>query len=102
MKRALIAESSLPAYADAVDRFGFKRPVIKDEPILKIKNGWHPLHTMCMPNGQYIPNHTMLSGGMHSEHSTMVSTEPPVTSLLQMVVTGANGSGKSAYGKQVR
>lgn len=68
-----VAEISLLAFADAGERFGFRRPVINDEPILKIKEGWHPLHTMCLDPGQYIPSHTMLSGGAGSDHSTMVS-----------------------------
>ncbi|WOO84537.1 DNA mismatch repair protein MSH5 [Vanrija pseudolonga] len=76
--------------AGAVDKFDLTRPVMKEEPVLKIRKGFHLLHMMCVPDGPYIHNDTMIKGG---------SETGDVSSM--MVVTGANGSGKSAYGKQV-
>ncbi|TXT07304.1 hypothetical protein VHUM_03474 [Vanrija humicola] len=87
----VIAElDCLLCLARAVDKFGLTRPVMKEEPVLKIRKGFHPLHMMCVPDGQYIHNDTMIKGG---------SETGDISSM--MVVTGANGSGKSAYGKQV-
>jgi len=59
----ILANHSLLAFADAVDRFDLRRPVMREEPILKIRKGFHPLHAMCVPSGQYIDNDTMLQGG---------------------------------------
>ncbi|BEI83812.1 hypothetical protein CcaverHIS002_0404160 [Cutaneotrichosporon cavernicola] len=58
------------------------------QPILKIKDGWHPLYAMSLGTGQYIGNDTLLDA----------SGDPDMAAMT--VVTGANGSGKSAYGKQ--
>jgi DNA mismatch repair protein MSH5 len=57
-----------------------------EEPIINIRHGRHLLQQLCVDN--YIANDTRLEAG-DGEISSM------------MIVTGANGSGKSAYGKQV-
>lgn len=66
---------SLAAFAEAVKRFGLRRPVLKEEPVLKVHKGWHPLYAECVPKGQYIDNDTAIEGGgdTDGELSSMVS-----------------------------
>ncbi|KLT41797.1 P-loop containing nucleoside triphosphate hydrolase protein [Cutaneotrichosporon oleaginosum] len=86
---AIAEVDCLLAFALAVERFGLVRPTMTEQPTLKIKNGWHPLYAMSLGPGQYIGNDTMLDAGPDPDMAAMT------------VITGANGSGKSAYGKQV-
>jgi DNA mismatch repair ATPase MutS len=76
-----VADSSLIAFAEAVDRFDLRRPVIKEQPVLKIRKGFHPLHAMCVPTGQYIDNDTVLEGGGDGDHSSMVSSTSVTTPI---------------------
>lgn len=64
---------SLLAFADAVERFDLRRPVMRQKPILKIRKGFHPLHAMCVPTGRYIDNDTVLQGGGGNDMAGMVS-----------------------------
>ena len=73
---------------------------MRHDPVLKIRKGRHLLQELCVR--QYISNDTMLAGGDHGDTSSMVGDVVQVDADGKMVVTGANGSGKSAYGKQVR
>jgi hypothetical protein len=55
---------------------------MKEEPVLKIRKGFHPLHMMCVPDGQYIHNDTMIKGGSETgDISSMVSGWEDVVSL---------------------
>lgn len=59
-------------------------PVIKDEKIIKIKDGRHPVVEKILPPGDYIPNSTDLN----EEESIHI-------------ITGPNMAGKSTYLRQV-
>ncbi|KAI9637308.1 putative meiotic recombination-related protein [Dioszegia hungarica] len=84
----IIAElDCLLALAFAAVQYDLRCPTMTDEPVLHIQNGRHFLQELTVQ--QYICNDTMMQGGQDGEYCSM------------MVVTGANGSGKSAYGKQV-
>ncbi|GMK58756.1 hypothetical protein CspeluHIS016_0601980 [Cutaneotrichosporon spelunceum] len=89
LANAIAEVDCLLAFATATVRLSLKRPNMTDEPTLKIRNGWHPLYAMSLPPGQYIANDTFLDAGGDPDMAAMT------------VVTGANGSGKSAYGKQI-
>ncbi|BEJ07144.1 hypothetical protein CcaverHIS641_0404130 [Cutaneotrichosporon cavernicola] len=85
---AIAEVDCLLAFATATVRLSLRRPAMTHQPILKIKDGWHPLYAMSLGTGQYIGNDTLLDA----------SGDPDMAAMT--VVTGANGSGKSAYGKQ--
>lgn len=75
------------ALARAARDFGLKRPIMREEPVLQIRGGRHILYESLVP--RYIENDTMIASGGIDGLASM------------MIITGANGSGKSAYGKQV-
>ncbi|WVQ82858.1 hypothetical protein IAT38_004993 [Cryptococcus sp. DSM 104549] len=75
------------ALARAVKEYSLRRPTMTEEPVLKIRKGRHILSESLVP--RYIENDTMIASGGIDDLSSM------------MIITGANGSGKSAYGKQV-
>nr|XP_019048099.1 hypothetical protein I302_01864 [Kwoniella bestiolae CBS 10118]OCF27029.1 hypothetical protein I302_01864 [Kwoniella bestiolae CBS 10118] len=77
----------LLALSKAVNRFDLRRPRMTNDNSLKIKNGRHILYDQVCHT--YVPNDILLEGGKGHDNHNM------------MIVTGANGSGKSAYGKQV-
>lgn len=60
------------AFADASERLDLRRPVMKKEPVLRIRKGIHPLYAVNCPTG-YIDNDTVLHGGNDSDLSSMVS-----------------------------
>ncbi|KAJ9102410.1 hypothetical protein QFC21_002810 [Naganishia friedmannii] len=80
------------------ETFGLVRPRMVEENVLIIQKGRHILYEMA--NEAYIGNDTDL------RHTTNLQEEPedPTAKTSEqnlMLITGANGSGKSAYGKQV-
>lgn len=82
------------------------RPHMVEEPILEIRQGRHLLFEKIMGYGRYVMNDTYIRGGeWNGEDCSMVGCRcgvaRSITAEAQLVVTGANGSGKSAYGKQV-
>ncbi|WWD06427.1 hypothetical protein V865_004517 [Kwoniella europaea PYCC6329] len=77
----------LLALAKAVHQFDLRRPHMTNDNSLKIKGGRHILYDQVCHT--YVPNDIILAGGKYGDNHNM------------MIVTGANGSGKSAYGKQV-
>ncbi|WVQ87582.1 hypothetical protein IAS59_001308 [Cryptococcus gattii] len=84
----IIAElDCILALARAARDLGLKRPVMIEEPVLQIRKGRHILFESLVP--RYIQNDTMIASGGIDGLASM------------MIITGANGSGKSAYGKQV-
>ncbi|KIR53753.1 DNA mismatch repair protein MSH5 [Cryptococcus gattii Ru294] len=84
----IIAElDCILALARAARDLGLKRPVMIEEPVLQIRKGRHILFESLVP--RYIQNDTMIASGGIDGLASM------------MIITGSNGSGKSAYGKQV-
>ena len=71
---------------------------MSDKPTLEIHGGRHLLQELCVDT--YVQNDTLLQGGNGNRANSMVGDVDSFRSW-QMIVTGANGSGKSAYGKQV-
>lgn len=70
------SKASLLAFAEAAERFQLKRPAMTQDPVLRIKNGWHPLYAMCIPPGQYIGNDTVLDA-LDPDRAAMVGGSAP-------------------------
>ncbi|EIW73074.1 hypothetical protein TREMEDRAFT_26100, partial [Tremella mesenterica DSM 1558] len=77
----------LIALATAAVTYDLTRPALAVDPLLEIHEGRHIVHETVV--GQYVRNDSLLCGGENDSYHSM------------MILTGANGSGKSAYGKQV-
>ena len=67
----------------AVDN-GYVRPTVDDGPVIRIREGRHPVVERVLPYGEYVPNDVELS------YETRV-----------LVLTGPNMAGKSTYIRQV-
>ncbi|WRT63120.1 uncharacterized protein IL334_000023 [Kwoniella shivajii] len=84
----VIAElDCLLALSQAVRAYDLHRPTMTNDNTLKVREGRHILYDRVCD--RYISNDIVLESGPDGDHHNMV------------IVTGANGSGKSAYGKQV-
>ena len=66
----------------AVDN-GYVRPAVDDGPVIRIREGRHPVVERVLPSGQYVPNDVELSGDARL-----------------LVLTGPNMAGKSTYIRQ--
>ncbi len=66
----LLTSHSLLALAKAVSNHSLVRPVMREEPILKIRNGRHFLQELWVKT--YLPNDTLLMGGRNRDFHSMV------------------------------
>ena len=67
----------------AVDN-GYVRPVVDEGPVIRIRDGRHPVVEGVLPTGRYVPNDVELSNDARV-----------------LVITGPNMAGKSTYIRQV-
>ena len=67
----------------AVDN-GYVRPVVDDGPVIRVRDGRHPVVERVLPPGRYVPNDVELSD-----------------EARVLVITGPNMAGKSTYIRQV-
>ena len=67
----------------AVDN-GYVKPVVDDGPVIRVRDGRHPVVERVLPTGRYVPNDVELSG-----------------EARVLVITGPNMAGKSTYIRQV-
>ena len=74
----------LASFAEAADNYSYVRPTLKEEPILDVKGGRHPMAERILPAGAFVPNDLHLS----TEESQL------------LLITGPNMSGKSTYIRQ--
>jgi DNA mismatch repair protein MSH5 len=91
---AELKQRSVLALSQAVDTFSLVRPRLSADNVLNISQGRH-LVQECLIN-VYVPNEVQLG----ASEKSMVRRSSAVTDG-QLVMTGANGSGKTAYGKMV-
>ena len=70
--------------AQAAADNGYVRPVLDNGPVIRIKEGRHPVVERVLPTGQYVPNDVELSD-----------------EARVLVLTGPNMAGKSTYIRQV-
>ncbi len=107
----------LLAFADATQVYQLHRPQMVEDNVIKIHKGRQLLYELTMD--MYVANDTLLAGGQgilegteetrNSKARSMASDCGIVLadrllmdlSALQMVLVSSNGSGKTAYAKQV-
>jgi DNA mismatch repair protein MutS len=76
---------TLAGLAELAAERGYCRPSLHDEPILRIRDGRHPVLDQTLPAGTFVPN----DATMGSEDGTF------------LLITGPNMGGKSVYIRQV-
>lgn len=82
---ALAVVDVLCSLAEAAVRGNYVRPVIKNDGIIYIKDGRHPVLEAVMGPGKFVPNDTFLDNGQNR----------------LILLTGPNMAGKSTYMRQV-
>lgn len=82
---AIASIDVLYAFAEVAFQHGYCKPVVKDECLLDIKEGRHPVVERIMDPGQFVPNDTYLD----QDESQFY------------IITGPNMAGKSTYLRQV-
>jgi DNA mismatch repair protein MutS len=73
------------ALAEAAHRYGWVKPVLVEEPVLRIREGRHPVVERLLPAQRFVPNDTEMDG----------------ESTRLLLLTGPNMAGKSTYMRQV-
>ncbi|MQF65419.1 DNA mismatch repair protein MutS [SAR202 cluster bacterium AC-409-J13_OGT_754m] len=71
--------------AEAASRYKYTRPTLKQDGVIAIKDGRHPMVERVLPSGAFVPNDLHLSN-----HDDQL-----------LLITGPNMSGKSTYLRQV-
>ena len=74
----------LVALAELARQRNYCRPEIVDEPVLRIRDGRHPVLDIVEPDGTFVPNDTILGGDAGN----------------MLLITGPNMAGKSTYIRQ--
>jgi DNA mismatch repair protein MutS len=82
--RALAELDVLSALAEASALGGYSRPEVRDDALLHIREGRHPVVEHSLPGERYVPNDATFEDGE-----------------IVRVITGPNMSGKSTYLRQV-
>lgn len=85
LARALSQLDVLGSFAETARLFGYCRPDVRDDGILEISEGRHPILDQSMTEEPFVPNDTRLD-----------STEKQIG-----IITGPNMAGKSTYIRQV-
>ncbi|HEY6227428.1 MAG TPA: DNA mismatch repair protein MutS [Verrucomicrobiae bacterium] len=110
---ALAELDVLANFAETARLFGHARPEVRDEGVLKIDEGRHPVLDQALVEERFVPNDTYLSprGAVSSSGSTGVppvalGVSPNASSTEQReeqiaLITGPNMAGKSTYIRQV-
>ncbi|KAK0535449.1 hypothetical protein OC835_002362 [Tilletia horrida] len=101
----LLAElDCLLALADAAARFAWVRPEVTDEVVIEIFQGRHALQELTVdsfvPNDAYLCGRASPSSDLNSSQEQVDEDQKEHGKSL-LVITGANGSGKSVYLKQI-
>jgi DNA mismatch repair protein MutS len=83
--RRLAALDVAAGLAESASRNGWTRPTLVEEPVLRIREGRHPVVERGLPAQRFVPNDTDMDG----------------ESARLMLLTGPNMAGKSTYMRQV-
>ncbi|HET8761451.1 MAG TPA: DNA mismatch repair protein MutS, partial [Nitrospiria bacterium] len=83
--RRLAALDAAAGLAESASRNGWTRPTLVEEPVLRIREGRHPVVERGLPAQRFVPNDTDMDG----------------ESARLMLLTGPNMAGKSTYMRQV-
>lgn len=81
---ALAALDALLSLAEIARKYNYVRPEIRDDDLLEIKGGRHPVLEARMQGENFVPNDVMLDMDRHR----------------MMIITGPNMAGKSTYIRQ--
>lgn len=82
---ALASLDVLAGLADLASRQRYSRPVLVDDPVLRIHDGRHPVLDVIEPQGTFVPNNTLADD----------------KDGVILLITGPNMAGKSTYIRQV-
>jgi DNA mismatch repair protein MutS len=82
---ALASLDVLAGLSDLASRHRYSRPLLVDEPVLRIHDGRHPVLDVIEPRGTFVPN------------DTLADDQDGVI----LLITGPNMAGKSTYIRQV-
>ncbi|HYE31304.1 MAG TPA: DNA mismatch repair protein MutS [Methylomirabilota bacterium] len=82
---ALAQLDALAAFAETARLFNYTRPVVRDEGVLQIREGRHPVLDQSLTDERFVPNDTELN---NSDQQIML-------------ITGPNMAGKSTFIRQV-
>jgi DNA mismatch repair protein MutS len=95
---ALAQLDVLAAFAETARLGGWCRPEVRDEGLLQIREGRHPVLDQALAEERFVPNDTELAGSAAGASAT----RPPPAACPQIaLITGPNMAGKSTYIRQV-
>ncbi|KZT60301.1 hypothetical protein CALCODRAFT_492631 [Calocera cornea HHB12733] len=86
----------LLCFARASKMYDWHRPVIVEENVIHIRNGRHPVQELCVES--FVPNDCRMAAGDAAIAES--DSDGAESSRNIMILTGANGCGKSVYLKQ--
>ncbi|KZO96953.1 hypothetical protein CALVIDRAFT_514241 [Calocera viscosa TUFC12733] len=86
----------LLCFAKAAQMYDWNRPTIVEDNVIQIKNGRHPVQELCVES--FVPNDCNMVAGSAATAVAEIDVADPPRNI--MILTGANGCGKSVYLKQ--
>lgn len=95
---ALAQLDVLGSFAETARLFGYCRPEIRDEGVLNLRDGRHPVLEQNLSEERFVPNDTFLCA---SERQATENTRTEVRAPQVGLITGPNMAGKSTYIRQV-
>jgi DNA mismatch repair protein MutS len=95
---ALAQLDVLGSFAETARLFGYCRPQIRDEGVLNIRDGRHPVLEQNLSEERFVPNDTELAG---VQGGTGGRQDAGGTLAQVALITGPNMAGKSTYIRQV-
>jgi DNA mismatch repair protein MutS len=99
---ALAQLDVLAAFAETARLFRHCRPEIRDEGVLFIREGRHPVLEQQLVEERFVPNDVALVGGDHSPAANDAALRASPSAFPQIaLITGPNMAGKSTYIRQV-
>jgi len=91
---ALAQLDVLAGLAELARQRNYCRPEVVAEPVLNIRDGRHPMLDILQPEGEFVPNDTVVSAA--GESGETAGEEGSI-----LLITGPNMAGKSTYIRQV-